>query len=204
MKNLGIIVAMEVEAKELIEKLDLKQIDDKNNIYFKELNNKKYSVVYLIISGIGVENSAIATQILLSDYSVNKVLNFGYVGSNKLKIGKVVCVSEVYNKDFDLTCMGYKRYEIPGVKDLNLELINGYESCVCYSSNSFVTKSEENDSVVYDMELHGIAICCQKNNIPLYSLKIVTDSLDVYKYNSSEKDISFSEKISSEVIKVIN
>jgi nucleoside phosphorylase len=70
MKKLGLVVAMDVEAMQLIEKLNLKKFDESNNIYVSNGYFGKYSSIILIITGIGMENSAIATQTLLLNYDV--------------------------------------------------------------------------------------------------------------------------------------
>lgn len=200
MKKLGIIVAMDVEARLIIENLNLNSIDNDNKIYIKENIYGKYSSIVLIISGIGMENSAISTQTLALVYNVDTILNFGYVGSNVLKIGTVVSPNLVFNYDFDLTTMGYEKYKIPGTEDLVLNSVSEHYTCKCYSSNHFVTESNEESPTIYDMELHGIAMACSKNNISLSSIKIVTDSLNVDMYNKNEEDINFTKVLSDAVI----
>lgn len=204
MKKLGLVVAMEVEAMNLIKELELQKVDDSNNVYIRDNSFGQYSSITLIVSGIGMENSAIATQILVLIYGVERVLNFGYAGSNKVKIGSIVSPNKVFNNDFDLTIMGHEKYKIPGVEDLILSEISEYDNYSCYSANHFVTKSEENQPVIYDMELHGIAMVCNRNKISLSAIKVVTDSLDADRYNKNETDIKFVEILSQAVIKNIN
>lgn len=173
MNKLGLVAAMEVECKLIISKLNLTCIDEENKIYVDNVENP---LLVLIISGIGMENSAISAETILLKYNVNHILNFGYAGSNLLKVGTLASPNLVFNYDFDLTSMGYKKYQIPGVEDLSLNIISDYLSCKWYSSNHFVTESNEEIPAVYDMELHGIAMACNKRNIPLSAIKIVTDT----------------------------
>lgn len=204
MKKLGLIVAMEIEAKLIIERLNLNSIDNDNKIYIKDDKYGEYSSIVLIISGIGMENSAISAQTLALVYNVDTILNFGYVGSNLLKIGTIVSPNLVFNYDFDLTTMGYEKYKVPGTENLVLNNVNNHYICKCYSSNHFVTESNEENPTIYDMELHGIAMACSKNNISLSSIKIVTDSLNVDMYNKNEVDINFTEILSNAVLNHLN
>jgi len=202
-KKLGLVVAMEVEAIILIEKLKLKEIDKSNKVYANNEKIGKYSSLTLIISGIGMENSAIATQLLILIHGVDNILNFGYVGSNTVDIGTIVSPNAVFNNDFDLTCMGYEKYKIPGVEDLILSKVPTYPNYPCYSGNYFVTKSEQKYPVIYDMELHGIAMVCIKNTMDIYSIKIITDCLDHKTYSENETDKKFAEILTEAVIKYI-
>jgi nucleoside phosphorylase len=202
-EKLGLVVAMEVEAMLIVEKLGLKEIDKVNKVYASNEKIGKYSSITLMISGIGMENSAISAQILVLIHGVDSILNFGYAGSNTVGIGTIVSPNAVFNNDFDLTCMGYERYEIPGTQDLNLNKVLNYVNYPCYSANHFVTESDEKNPVIYDMELHGIAMVCIKNNISIYSIKIITDCLDHNVYNESEADKKFAEILAETVIKYI-
>lgn len=203
MKKLGLVVAMEVEATLLIEKLGLKEIDNFNNVYYSDKSFGNYCSITLIISGIGVENSAIAAQILILKYDVDNILNFGYAGSNKLKTGTIVSPNKVFNNDFDLTSMGYEKYKIPGIEDLILEKISEYNNYSCYSANHFVTESKEEYPVIYDMELHGIAMVCSRYNKAICAIKIITDCLDVNVYNESESDTKLTESLTNSVMKYL-
>lgn len=203
MTKLGIVVAMEVEAMALIEKLGMKKIDENNQVYATDKSVGKYSSINLIVSGIGMENSAIAAQILILKYDAQSILNFGYAGSNKVRIGTIISPNKVFNSDFDLTVMGHEKYKIPGIEDLVIEGISKYDNVTCYSANHFVMSSEEIEPVIYDMELHGIAMVCNKCNIPLSSLKVISDCLDVDTYNESEADTQFSEILAHATIEYI-
>ena len=61
----------------------------------------------------------------------------------------------------------------------------------CYSAESFVTKTDIKETVVFDMELHSIAIICDMYKIPLISLKMISDNLSMDKYyeNIDKKEI---------------
>ncbi len=61
----------------------------------------------------------------------------------------------------------------------------------CYSAESFITKTHIQETVVFDMELHSIAIICDMYKIPLVALKMISDNLSMDKYyeNIEKKEI---------------
>lgn len=204
MNKLGIVVAMEVEAKSLIDLLHLERVDGEENMYEKKEGLGKFSHIFVIVSDIGMENSAISTQYLILKYGVNQIINIGYAGSNILNIGTIVSPNIVFNWDFDLSALGYEKYKIPRVEDLKLDCISKYENAPCYCANHFVTSSDREEATIYDMELHGIALVSHKYKVPISALKIVTDCLDEKVYNQSESDIEFSTNLANAVLDYIN
>lgn len=57
-----------------------------------------------------------------------------------------------------------------------------FETVECYSSESFVTETDINEHVAFDMELHSISIICDLYDIPLLSLKKISDNLSLGDY----------------------
>ncbi|MGP1438850.1 MAG: 5'-methylthioadenosine/adenosylhomocysteine nucleosidase [Treponema sp.] len=74
--------------------------------------------VVLVHSGIGKVNAAIATQILITEFKVDYVINTGIAGSlaPSLNIFDIVCSTDAIEHDFDATYFGYKRGQIPQTK----------------------------------------------------------------------------------------
>lgn len=74
--------------------------------------------VVLVHSGIGKVNAAIATQILITEFKVDYVINTGVAGSldQTLNIFDIVCSIDAIEHDFDATYFGYKRGQIPQTK----------------------------------------------------------------------------------------
>lgn len=84
-----ISVALYIEALALIEKLKLKKIEDR---FFQIFQNSNYIVV---ITGVGVINSAIASTYIFSKYQIRRAINFGVAGSLNSKIGSIFLINQV-------------------------------------------------------------------------------------------------------------
>ena len=71
----------------------------------------------------------------------------------------------------------------------------------CYTSESFVTETDIEERVAFDMELSSISLICDLNNIPLLSLKKISDNLsfdDYHDFFKSQYEELFSEFNKSE------
>ena len=82
------------------------------------------------------------------------------------------------------------------------------------SGDVFVTSSEDKHRLakefgadICEMELAGIAIACERNNVPLFSVKVVSDKADesanVSFLSIVEKGVAGSEKILPEILKAV-
>ena len=96
MKNILFICAMEKEAKQIAEKLEMKEIN--KNLYENENENKR-----LLITGIGKQLTAInLTQYLCNNLKPDLIINIGFAGSTDIPIGKWVNISRVYNYEWEI------------------------------------------------------------------------------------------------------
>ncbi len=71
--------------------------------------------VKLVHSGIGKVNATIATQILISKFEVDYVINTGVAGAldPALNIFDLVCSTDAIEHDVDATYFGYERGQVP-------------------------------------------------------------------------------------------
>jgi len=71
--------------------------------------------VVLAHSGIGKVNASIATQILITRFGVDYVINTGIAGvlDPSLNIFDLVCSVDAVEHDFDATFFGYQRGQVP-------------------------------------------------------------------------------------------
>lgn len=183
MKKILFVIAMEKEAIDIAEKLELEEIAEyqKNNKHKARLyrNNN----ISLLITGIGKQQTAInLTQYLENNEKPNIIINIGYVGSTNSKIGSWINVSKSYNYDWGIT--GEQKYTIEGFEDDKLKILKDKElqKLECYSAESFVTSTEIEGNVIFDMELHSIYLLCCIYGIDLISLKKVSDNLNLDDY----------------------
>ena len=183
MEKILFVCAMEKEGKQIAERLGMKEID--KNLF--ENNEKR-----LLITGIGKQLTAInLTKYLCENENPDLIINIGYAGSTDIPIGKWVNISKVYNYEWEIP--GEEKYIMNAGGSQNLVEINNkeIEKVECYSSECFVTETTIDEHVAFDMELHSISLICDLNNIPLTSLKKITDnlSLDNYYDNLKSEDV---------------
>ena len=190
MKNILITCAMEKEATKIAKKLELKLEKTKENI-FKSENSQEKNIT-LLITGIGKQLTAInLTKYLCENEKPDMVINIGYAGSTDIQVGKWVNISRVYNYEWEIP--GEEKYVMLAGGSQKLELLDNseIEKVECYSSESFVTETDIEEHVAFDMELHSISLLCEMYEIPLISLKKISDNLSLDKYyeNLEEKEI---------------
>lgn len=174
------VIAMEKEAKDLAQKLNLKE----ENGIFKNEN------ISLIITGIGKQRTAInLTKFLENNLKPDLIINVGYVGSTNCKIGSWINVNNSYNYEWQI--LDEEKYELEGLNKRILEDLDYVKNLPCYSAESFVTETNIKNEVLFDMELHSVYVICQLYGIKLVSLKKVSDNLclDEYYKNIERKDV---------------
>ncbi len=202
-KKIGIIGAMEVEVTSLIEKLENKtnKTVGKTTYYSGTLNNKD---VVICKCGIGKVNSAIATQIMISEFKVDSVINTGVAGalSNDLDICDLVISSDLFQHDFDTSFVGDKKGVVCGFDvetfPADNSLISALEKACdnilkdnkhftgrIATGDQFIgsrdvknTIRDDFDAMCVEMEGGSIAQTCYVNNIPFVVLRSISDKAD--------------------------
>ena len=178
MKNILYVIAMEKEAKGIVNKLELEKVEGaKLKIYEKGSTR-------LLITGIGKQRVAMNLAIYMENYEKpDIIINLGYAGSTNSEIGTWVNVSEIYNYEWEIP--GEEKYTMDGID--NKELIVKVEDdkiskLPCYTAEKFVTGTTISEDVLFDMELHSIYLICCIHGIKLLSLKKVSDNLSLDNY----------------------
>ena len=179
MKEVLIVCAMPKEATKIAKKLELNQI---NETVFRKEN------IALLTSGIGKQKTAISlTEYLCNNTKPDLIVNIGYAGSTDIQIGKWVNVTKCYNYEWDIP--GEEKFSMLDFGNQELKTLKNEEllTAPCYSAEAFVTKTDLEGHMVFDMELHSIAIICDMKKINLISLKKVSDNLSLEKYYDNLK-----------------
>lgn len=173
MKKILFVCAMKKEAIDITEKLGLEKINE--NTFRKEN-------ITMLITGIGKQRTAISImEYLGQNEKPDLIINVGYAGSTDLKIGEWANITKVYNYEWDIP--GEEKYSMLDVGNQDLKVIDAdIEKVECYSSESFVTSTNLEGHIAFDMELHSIAIICDMYKIDLISLKKISDNLSLEKY----------------------
>ena len=226
MKQIGIIVAMEEELEEV--KKEMKEIE-KKTIYELEffVGKIQEKMCILVKCGVGKVNAARVTQILISSFSVNFVINIGAAGAlnDNLKIGDIVIGKYLVQHDFDITAFGHNKGYISNVgdkiySDSNLleyvqKIINNKKDksfeikfgiiasgdifCTDVSMKQKIVKKFEADCV--EMEGAAIAQVCYLDNIPFIVIRSISDTPNVNNAIKFDEFVSLASRRCSDLLK---
>lgn len=180
------VIAMESEAKPVIEKMTCVERSDRHGRYFVtgKLCGENTAVM---ICGVGKVNAAAGTQYAIDCLGADKVINVGVAGglNEETKVGKLYGVSEVVQYDFDLV----------GINGTTIGTLNEYDepyiklaTPAAYPLKKVGTGDRFNDDKkdyllltgelladIRDMELGAIAHVCKHANVPCHSFKSISD-----------------------------
>jgi hypothetical protein len=148
----------------------------------EEAKNIKCSDALILITGVGY-NNIIKTMPRLTLKPEDKIINIGYVGSNKYVVGSVVSV--------DKTC---KFNTSPILNEQNIKLKPCYlNGDVCYTADDFIEQARDEVALV-DMELYYLALVYPQ----IQSIKIVSDNLDIEEHRAF--DLSESWELVNKIL----
>lgn len=229
--RIAIITAMAEETLPIFKKLG--NVVAQNTISGVAISQIDYdgNTIYLATSGVGEIKAALAVQLLVDLFDVETVLNFGFVGAiNKsLNVGELVIPRRVCHYQFDVTEVDTDRVvgQYGGMQDnyfyLDKKVITNVLANIgkdmklvtCASGDVFVARKEEKERLacefgadICEMELAGLAIACERNCIPLFSTKVISDKADESAGESFttivEKGVAGYEKILPAILKALS
>ncbi len=218
MKNILIHCAMQKEGMQIAEALNLKEQVNKKIQILKSGNEKlensntksvnTFITVYsnyikeedinlnLIVTGIGKQKTAIGlTKYLCENDKPDLIINIGYAGSVNCKIGSFVSINKSYNLEWDIP--GEQKYSMDDIGGQELVNIDDLENLPCYSAECFVNNTDIKENVIFDMELHSVSLLADLYNIPLASLKKISDNLSMDDYYKTIDNSELFELVSS-------
>ena len=162
------------------EKNDIKLIDNFITIYSNCIEEENIKL-NLIITGIGKQKTAIGlTKYLCENDKPDLIINIGYAGSVNCKIGSWISINKSYNLEWNIP--GEQKYSMDDLGRQDLVTIDELENLPCYSAECFVNSTDIKENVIFDMELHSVSLIADLYNIPLVSLKKVSDNLSMDDY----------------------
>lgn len=215
MKNILIHCAMQKEGMQIAKALNLTKKDKKETNTSKrneEKNDTKlidnFITIYsncieeeniklnLIITGIGKQKTAIGlTKYLCENDKPDLIINIGYAGSVNCKIGSWISINKSYNLEWNIP--GEQKYSMDDLGGQDLVTIDELENLPCYSAECFVNSTDIKENVIFDMELHSVSLLADLYNIPLVSLKKISDNLSMDDYYKTIDDSELFELESS-------
>lgn len=196
MKKIGVIAAMEKELLPL-----LSGVGKTERVATFPYAVSRVTVgereLYFTQSGIGEISAGAATQYLISAFGCEEIWNFGVVGglTDEMDYNHVSVVKRVVHYAFDLTAIDpvEKGQYVPEksryiLADANLyqkasALLGLTQGATLASADKFVADASEKEQIakefdadICDMEGAGIALICEKNNVPFLMVKAVSDT----------------------------
>lgn len=147
--------------------------------------------------GVGKINAAYGLMRQLADWRAlhgrnpELVLNLGSAGSPFFKAGSLVNCTTFYQRDMDVTPLGFAPHQTP-FDDTPVPLHYGaryadFPDAICGSGDHFVDDPGDHPWQVMDMEAFALALICQRENIPFGCLKFISDGADGNAANDWEK-----------------
>ena len=221
---IGIIGAMKIEVKKIIEKLSDKKSEFISGVEF--VSGKFYNKdVVAAVSGVGKVNSAATTEAMILKYSPELIINTGVAGtlSEKLNIGDVAVSADVVEHDMDTSPLGDPKGFISGIDVVKMQADNktvsklseilselniNYEIGTIASGDQFINSAEtkeriknEFDAVCCEMEGASIGHVCTINKVPFCVLRAISDGADDSSHMSYKQ---FTELAAENSVKVLD
>lgn len=191
---LGLVIAMEEEMQLLLKDLNKSSYQKKEDVFIHYKFNVDGQEIIAVISGVGKIKASAATEYLISNFEISKVLNFGMAGgiSPAVEIGDIINIQTSYDYDEDLSAFGREKVA------RRLETIESskFRRGICVSGDRFMNDATEAleinkdyNALCYEMELSAISMVCNLHKIPIISLKYISDKAD------ETADIDFDETL---------
>jgi len=222
--TIGIIAAMAEELEILLKDLTLEEKKEKANMTFHKGNLYGKDVV-AVVCGIGKVNSAVCTQILVSEYNVDKVINVGVAGGIGKDIypGDIVIADNLVQHDMDTTAFGDKMGQIPRLDTFDFKCdaemvslakkacekipeLNNFTGRIV-SGDQFIANIEkiqwldkEFGAISCEMEGASIAQVCYLNSIPFVVIRSISDNANNGAHMDYQKFIPVAVKNSTQIL----
>lgn len=225
--SLGIIVAMEEELEVVLKIMNKNKTVVRANMNFHkgEISGKE---IIAVICGIGKVNSAICTQILISEFNVDTVINIGIAGGIGKDIvpGDLVIGDSLVQHDVDATAFGDPIGQIPRLdtwdfkSDKSLVTLAKDACEKATNHKSYVGRIATGDQFIADiekikwlsdtfgalaceMEGASIAQTCYLNHIPFVVIRSISDNANTGAHMDFEKFKYLAVENSSQILKTM-
>ena len=198
---IGIIGAMQIEIDSIINLLTNTKCESFAHINFfsGKINNTDCVIA---LCGPGKVNAAICSQIMISKYNPQVIINIGVAGALKknIKIGDIVLADFVVQHDMDTSSIGDARGFISGInlvtipcstsinekiKSAAVQLNENIHIGIIATGDQFISNKEKLldikntfKAIACEMEAGSIGHVCLVNNVDFAALKVISDNAD--------------------------
>ncbi len=197
--KIGMIVAVRGEIEAMLERIGRPMSEDRFPGYEVSMYLVSGNELYVTQSGAGEISAAAAVQMLISQYQVSMIVNFGVVGglTQEMSLSSVAVVEKAVHYDFDTSAidnceparyLDYPDVYIPadsGLLERALKVEPKLKPVICASADKFVASAmaktelhEKYSADICDMETAGILLTCNRNGVPALLIKAVSDSVE--------------------------
>lgn len=196
--KIGIIVANDYERDAFVKVFGKPEMSNLGSGAYEifQWKPKDDRFIYLIVSGLGEIASASATQHLIDLFDVDKIINYGVVGSLSEKYAErtVGIASRIVHYDFDISFgSDYRVGEYPGQgiflhpnkEAIPISATVSLHKFTCASADKIVSGGEPKRRLrrqfgadICEMESAGIVLTCNRNKVPCTFIKAVSDGVD--------------------------
>jgi len=167
------------------------------------IKNHQIPNVELLITGIGKVNAAAKLSSYLAQKSVDAIYNIGFAGaSSSYKVGDLIMIEQATYHDFDLTFFGYEKGQVPGLPTFyksDQSLVNHVKNLFqdiktgnLFTGDYFMTEKKSIPFVV-DMEATALYQVAYQHQVPIISLKVISDILGMDQHHENYKKFESSE-----------
>ena len=194
--KIGMLVAVEMDAvlKEFGEGLEPVEIPG-YEVYRYRMGNAE---IYALSSGAGEIGAAAGTQLLITAFGAELIVNFGVVGGLTPEMGllRTCVVEKVVHYHYDTSAvdhcevgryLDYPDVYLPATPELirlALEEEPSLKKVICASGDKFIGAAEEKERLhrefgadICEMEAAAVVLTCNRNKIPCLLVKAVSDSI---------------------------
>ncbi|MCB7512637.1 5'-methylthioadenosine/S-adenosylhomocysteine nucleosidase [bacterium 210917-SL.2.15] len=192
--QIGVLYAMKKEAEGLLRLRGTPEAEWIAGVPFFPLNGK----TVVCVGGVGKVNAAMAVQLLIDRFGVERIVNAGCAGALcDLPAGALVLGTECVQHDVDTTLAGDAPGFVSTVERVTFPCAETLETMTLLMNMGFTltpggvatgdwfgrdyTRAqairETYGALVCDMEACAAAQVCLRNGIPFQTMKVVTDHL---------------------------
>lgn len=220
---IGIIVAMQSEAKNLKTEIENPVVKKISNVEF--ILGKIYGKdVCVAISGIGKVLAAITTEAMILNFKPDFIISTGVAGGldKNLKIGDVAVASNLVQHDMDTTSIGDAKGFISGVNKIYFEtdkeitniIIKAldnknvhYLAGTIASGDTFINGNKgdiikrEFNAISCEMESASVSLVCFQNNVKFGCFRVISDNGDNNSNNDYAENLTMACEISNIILK---
>ncbi len=192
--KIGLLVAMQMEAREIINGLSSVREENYKGITFT-LGKRANKEIVVALAGIGKVNAAYTTAIMIERYGVNVIINTGIAGGvGQLKPLTPLAVTSTCQHDSNTTALGDPIGLVSGVNkvffDTDTELAeiikNSAQNAVLgrvatgdvFVADNVLAKNIASTfgAIACDMECCAVAQVCLLSGVKFGALKVISDS----------------------------